>query len=398
MNILIHTQYYPPEIGAPQNRLSELADYLKLFGHNITILTALPNYPTGKLYKGYKNFFQKDLVNGIRTYRAFIYPTKSTNFIKRLLNYFSFVISSFFVGLFLSKNDVIVTESPPLFLGITGFILSRIKKSKWVFNISDLWPASVAELGLIDKNSFQYRISIKMESFLYKKAAIVTGQSETILNNINERYPKINTYLLSNGVDIKKYPVEPKQYTPSIRIIYAGLHGLAQGLDQIITAAREFQREPNIEFVLIGDGPEKANLIKLVKEQDINNIRFLDPITKAEIPNTLSLSDIILVPLKTQLTGAVPSKLYEGMAAGRPIILLAKNEAADIVQKTKCGIVVEPGNINGLISAIRYLISFPEERVRMGKNGREAAVNHYDRCRIASDFEQYLKIFMSQGN
>ncbi len=388
---MFHTQYYPPEIGAPQSRLSELAQELAMIGFEVSVLTAMPNYPTGKTFPGYKGLFRKENLEGITVYRSYIYPTQSSGLFKRLLNYFSFVCSSFWVGILLSKPDFLITESPPLFLGISGYVLSRIKGAKWIFNVADLWPTSVVELGVIKKNGFLYQVSQKMESFFYHKAIIVTGQSKTILQSITDRYPDIPTYHFSNGVNPEKYTSQAKTKDGKIRVMYAGLHGLAQGLDQIVAAAEILKNHTNLEFVLIGDGPEKQNLIKQTKSAGISNITFLDPIPKSEIPEALASADILIVPLKLQLTGAVPSKLYEAMAASKPVVLIAESEAAEIVCNADCGVVVKPGDIEKLASEIQHFAAHPEERIRLGKNGRNAVIEKYDRIKITKEFSEFLQ-------
>ena len=170
MKICIHTQYYLPEIGAPQARLSELAKFLNENNFEVTVLTSMPNYPTGKIFDGYANFFKSEKIDGINVIRSFIYPSKSTKIIPRLLSYFSFVLSSLFIGVFkISKQDIIITESPPLFLGFSGFLLSKVKGARWVFNVSDLWPESAVQLGII-KDGISLKLSKILEEFFYKKS------------------------------------------------------------------------------------------------------------------------------------------------------------------------------------------------------------------------------------
>jgi colanic acid biosynthesis glycosyl transferase WcaI len=210
MHLLIHTQYFPPEIGAPQARLSELGLHLRQQGFEVTILTAMPNYPLGKLYPGYRGLFRRETWNDIPVLRCWILPTLKVTLLPRLIAYFSFVISSLIVGLFtLKRFDIVLTESPPLFLAISGYLLSRIKNARWVFNVSDLWPLSALELGVIRPNSLGHRIGKWLEAFSYRKAWLITGQSNDILADIQKRFPHVRTYHLSNGVDTASFhPVE----------------------------------------------------------------------------------------------------------------------------------------------------------------------------------------------
>src|SRR5258706_9454798 len=201
MHFVIHTQYYPPEIGAPQARLSFLASALVKRGHHVTVLTAMPNYPRGVIHTGYAGWMKADDLDDVHILRAWIYPTNSLSFVPRLFNYFSFVFSSFFVGLiYLDAPDIILTESPPLFLGISGYLLSRLKRARWFFNVSDLWPESAVRLGVV-QNAFLLRIGYWLEAFCYRKAWCVGGQSREILESIGSRFPNVQTYYLSNGTD-----------------------------------------------------------------------------------------------------------------------------------------------------------------------------------------------------
>jgi colanic acid biosynthesis glycosyl transferase WcaI len=394
MHLIIHTQYYPPEIGAPQTRLHELAMFLVQQGIEITVLTAMPSYPRGRIYEGYSGWLQHEYLDGVRVIRTAIYPTQSTRLLPRLLSYFSFIFSSLLVGIWQIKQaDFVLTESPPLFLGIAGFVLSGWLKARWIFNVSDLWPESVVELGLIGRDGLSYKMSSVLESFFYNKACVITCQSRTILENIQARFPGTHTYHLPNGVDTEFFQGQDDQLPAEyFQVVYAGLHGLAQGLDQILLAAQKLQSTEDIGFTFIGDGPEKQKLIQLCKDLGLKNTRFLAPISKEQIPQFLQNAQAIMVPLKIQLTGAVPSKLYEAMAMGKPVILIAESEAAQIVKESNCGIVVHPGDISGLVDAIRYLKDYPDESRKMGAKGRSAAIRNHDRKQITKNFAHFLKI------
>ena len=311
----------------------------------------------------------------------------------------SFVISSIIIGLFkLPKCDALITESPPLFLGISGYILSRIKNTKWIFNVSDLWPESAVQLGIVGKG-LSLNLALALEKFCYKKARLITGQSREIIGDIDQRFPNVKTYRLSNGVNVDLF--SPDNRSTSIRqkiepngkciAIYAGLHGVAQGLDQIIDAADQLQDIDGLTFVLVGDGPEKEQLVQKSNELKLGNISFLDPYTRKDMPTLLASADIALVPLKKSLLGAVPSKLYEAMSTGLPIILIAEGEAANIVTKTQAGIVVKPGNGKALINALQQLSNDPSLRKQLGENARKAVKEHYNRDTINTNFVQYLE-------
>jgi len=390
LKILFHTQYYPPEIGAPQTRLHELAVRLVRYGFDVTVLTAMPNYPLGKIYAGYGGFFREEVIDGVRVLRAGIYPSQSASFLPRLLSYFSFVFSSLFVGLLkVPSTDIVITESPPLFLGISGYLLSRFKRGLWVFNLSDLWPQSAQELGIISANGWGYRLSLFLEAFLYKKAWLVSAQSRESVQDVQSRFPTVQTYHLPNGVDTNFFQPGNVPENNAFRVVYAGLHGLAQGLEQIVHSAQILRGE-NIEFVLVGDGPEKQGLINMARDRGLSNVHFLSPVSKNQVPEILRTADALLVPLKVHLTGAVPSKLYESMAMGKPVLLVAQGESASIVHKSGCGMVVTPGDVDALAQAILFMKANPGKSAQMGQNGRQAAVQNHDRDAIAKHFAEFL--------
>jgi colanic acid biosynthesis glycosyl transferase WcaI len=391
MHFIIHSQYYPPEVGAPQTRLHELATGLQKQGFQVSVLTAMPSYPQGHIYHGYQRLLKEETIDGVQVIRTAIYPTHSTFFFPRIFSYFSFIFTSLLIGSWkISRADYLLTESPPLFLGLAGFILSRLKRARWIFNISDLWPESVAELGLIDRNSLSYILSSKLEKFLYHRAWLVTCQAQTILGNIKSRFPELRTYHLPNGVNSSFFSPKEIAQHDGFNIVYAGLHGIAQGLNQIILAANIMKGDESIKYTFVGDGPEKQRLMQLTKELMLTQIQFLDPISKNEMPSFLNTADAIIVPLKIQLIGAVPSKLYEAMSMEKPVILIAESEAAQIVKNANCGVIVKPGDIDGLVHAITSLKRDPAACKEMGINGRRVAIEKHDRNQIVNRFADYL--------
>jgi glycosyltransferase involved in cell wall biosynthesis len=398
MNFIIHTQYYPPETGAPQARLSEFAEGLVQDGHNVTILTAIPNYPIGRIYPGYKAAFCREVIRAVPVIRSWIYPSKSIRLIPRLSNYFSFVFSSLLAGsALLPRADYLMTESPPLFLGIAGYILSRLKGSRWIFNVSDLWPESAVRLGVIG-DGLPLRLSEGLETFCYRNAWLVTGQSREILNGVGEKVPRAATYHFSNGVD-------SSLFTPALRsgtihhelgdgaecvAVYAGLHGIAQGLDQILKAAELLSDlEGRLKIVFVGDGPEKESLLEKAKGSRI--LKFLPSRRKEEIPELLASADIAIVPLKGYLPGAVPSKIYEAMASGLPVVLAAEGEAVNILNDSRAGIAVSPGKTEDLAGALRLLALDGNRRRELGENGLRSVKERFDRRQIIKKFVELLK-------
>jgi colanic acid biosynthesis glycosyl transferase WcaI len=385
-------------MGAPQSRLSDLARRLKGLGHEVQILTAFPNYPTGRVFVGYPRFYMREEKDGICIHRSSILPSNNLSFFHRLVTYLSFTMSSFFVGLFkIPKVDIVFTESPPLFSAASGWLLARLKKARWVLNISDLWPDSAKYIGMLSDRNLVYRALEAMAHFFYRRAWLVTGQSKEIVAEIERQVPSVRSYHLSNGVDLASF--DPQKRSEEIRqrvlkdgeigFVYAGLHGFFQGLDQILIAADRLKDEP-VRFILVGDGPEKERLMVTSQVLDLKNVSFLPSIPHEEIPSMLASMDAAVISLKSSILGAVPSKIYEAMASGIPVLLVANGEARDIVTQAGAGVAVAPGDAKRLAAVVREMSSDPEWRRKTGQAGRVAAERLYDRAKIAEMFETLL--------
>jgi glycosyltransferase involved in cell wall biosynthesis len=398
MRVTVLTQYYPPEIGAPQRRLAQLVEGLVARGHDVVVLTAMPNYPTGKIADGYGGAVREEMRGGARVVRTWIYPTQSAGMVKRLASYFSFVCSSLVVGLArLPRCDYLLTESPPLFLGMAGYVLSRAKGARRVFNVSDLWPESAVRIGAL-KPGWGLRVSERLERFCYEKAWLVSGQSASIVENIRARFPGVRTYLFSNGVDTSQFSPARRgeRFTGErkegrVVALYAGLHGLAQGLEQVLEAAALLGDGLNAEIFFVGDGPTKRELVRRAENQGLERVHFLEAAPADEMPGWVASADIALVPLKDYIPGAVPSKLYEAMASGTAVLLVASGEPAELVRRFDAGVVVAPKDTAGLARALETLAREEGARKRMGENGRRAAEAYYDRRALVERFVKYLE-------
>ncbi len=399
MHFAILSQYYPPEMGAPQARLSELAQRFLARGHNVSVLTAMPSYPRGKIYPGYGGLLRREILDGVRLVRSTLYPSKSPRILPRLCSYLSFVVTSAVAGTFcLPKIDYLLTESPPLFLGMTGYYLSRLKGARWIFNVSDLWPEGAVDLGIIE-DGMALRLARRLEAFCYRKSFLVTGQSRGILGNIERRFPDVQTHHLSNGVDPRLFHPEVASARARFGIpegamvaLYAGLHGVFQGLDQLLEAAHRLRDVEDFRLVLVGDGPQKASLQAEAASRQLDNVIFLDPQPRDAMPQLVASADISLACLKTKILGAVPSKIYEAMGGAKPLVLVAEGEAAQIVEQTGCGLAVDPGDLDGLSAGLRRLAENADLRRKLGEAGRRAAEHRFDRWRIADQFIDRLEI------
>jgi glycosyltransferase involved in cell wall biosynthesis len=404
LKLLILTQYFPPEVGAPQNRLFELAVRLQKLGVDITVLTAMPNYPQMEIYEGYKDktYFYEEL-EGLKVHRSSIYVSKSKSIINRLRNYFSFVISSVRVGNSkLGNFDFLLCESPPLFLGYSAMRLAKQKKAKLIFNVSDLWPESAEKLGVVN-NKTLLKLAYNLEEKLYKRSCLVTGQTQGICHNINERFPSVRTYWLPNGVDLSYYNpsmVESGNWREKsnfskddVVLLYAGIIGIAQGLEVILNSAKSFIDKPNVKFVFIGSGPEKDKLLQLKAEQNLTNVFFLDAISKKEMPSVLRSVNAAIIPLRKLdlFLGAIPSKIFENLAMEVPILLGVNGEARQLfIDKGNAGLYFEPENSASLTAAILKLIDDKEAALQLGRNGRHFVNEFFNRENIAQNFFEKL--------
>ncbi len=402
MKLLILTQYFPPEVGAPQNRLFELAIRLVKQNVEVTILTAMPNYPQMEIYEAYKTkSYCYEELQGLKIHRSAIYVSKSKSIINRLRNYFSFVLSSIRTSSKLeSQYDFLMCESPPLFLGYSAMYLARKKKAKLIFNVSDLWPESAEKLGVVT-NSSLLKLAYNLEAKLYKKAILVTGQTQGICANITERFPEVKTYWLPNGVDLDYY--NPSAITrgawrtkhnfkpTDIIFLYAGIIGIAQGLEIILNAATNFNSKANAKFVLLGSGPEKEKLLALKNNLKLENVIFLETVSKAEMPSVLKDIDAAIIPLKKLdiFKGAIPSKIFENLAMEVPMLLGVDGEAKSLfIENGKCGLYFEPENMSELTKCIDFVINNPAETKQLGLNGRSYVNQNFNRTIIA---EKLLK-------
>jgi glycosyltransferase involved in cell wall biosynthesis len=408
MKLLIVTQYFPPEMGAPQARLYELAKWLRRAGHEITVLTAMPNYPTGRIFKGYRGKLRvMEMMDGIKVTRSCLYPSKSSKTLPRLLSYLSFGISSLLFGIWgLGKQDVVLIESPPLFLVPFAMLISKITRGKPVMMVSDIWPDIVIRTGLVSEKSASVKAMLLLERFSYNHSYAVALTNPGACEQIRQRFPHLNNVtVISNGVDTKMF--SPVFRSDEIRqkfgagqgdvlVGYCGLHGLAQGLDTVLGAALKLNDRANIKFIMIGDGPKKDELVQKAKQMDLSNLTFYAPLPKREMPSILASLDISLVPLSGRFPGTMPSKIYEAMASGTPPVVAKGCEGDHLVTENNAGRCYEPGDSEDLANVILQLSENRSLMKLLGQNCVDLA-RHFDRKLLASRTEKIL-ICIAQGN
>jgi len=402
MKILILTQYFPPETGAPQNRLFELALRLQDMGMEVEVLTAMPNYPKAEIFEGYKGKkYVREVMNGLTIHRTSIYVSRARGLRPRLINYFSFVRSSYRFGKKLSNFDFILCESPPLFLGYSAMWLSKKLNARLIFNVSDLWPESAEKLGLVTNRVF-LKMAYWLEAKCYNRSYLITGQTQGIVKDIRRRFPDKDVFWLPNGVNLVKYdPTAVVSFglrekygiaKDELIIFYGGILGHAQGLDVIINVAPQFE-DKKIRFVLMGSGPVKTELLEMAKDVGSKNIIFAEPVSREEIMGVIADIDISIIPLRKidLFLGAIPSKIFEALAMEKPILLGVDGEAKELfIDQGNAGWSFDPENATDLGLKINEILANPQEVIQKGKNGRAYVAQHFNRNKIAEEFYDYL--------
>lgn len=379
-------------MGAPQNRLYEMMRGLKACGNNVFIVSAMPNYPTGKIFPEYQGKFSVcEIVDDIEVKRYWLYASNARKILPRLWNMISFTCTSLFAIKYLKvkKLDYLIVESPPLTLAWTGRWLAKAIGAKYISNISDLWPLSAKELGAISEGKL-YNLLLKLERNIYSHSDIVMGQSEEIVEYIKSHGGKC-TYLFRNGVDPTRFDLSKKRGRASvdpIKIVYAGLLGFAQGIAEICSAV-DF-KQLGAEFHIYGAGGEKEEIEKYLKENRHKGIYFHGVISRDDLPEVLINSDMSLIPLVKNIYGAVPSKIYESMAAGLPIMFMGEGEGAKIIKEYNLGLVANAKDYTKLKENIKYASSNTELLKGMRENCIRAAATMFNRPMQISALNDFL--------
>jgi len=415
MKILYVSQYFPPEMGAPAARAAELSRHWAAAGHEVTVLTGFPNHPTGVVPLEYRDNFRRGVVrertDGANVVRTWLLPFPNRKMHERMLNYSSFFASAATTGLFLPRPDVVIATSPQLLVALAGWWLARCRRVPFVFEVRDLWPESLAAVGMGKSNSFLHRALAKIASFLYRcsdRVVVVTPAFEDYLAE-HWGVPREKMFVIENGVETKLFAPEPStgQAGTGVRrelgaegkfvVSYIGTMGMAHGLETIIAAAAQLQQE-NLEdanreivFLMIGEGAEKDRIAAMARERGLTNLRFVDQQPREKIPAYISASDACLVLLKrTDLFKTViPTKMLEFMSCARPVILGVDGQARAILQEARGGLVIEPENAAALVGAIRYLAANQEVARKLGNNGREHILRKFSRRETA---EKYIRV------
>ena len=392
VHVLFLTYNFPPEVNAPASRTFEHCREWVKHGHKVTVITCAPNFPKGKVFDGYRNkLWQRETIEGIEVIRVWSYITANEGFLRRILDYQSYMVSAILASLFVRKVDVIVGTSPQFFTACAAYVASRLKFRPYVFELRDLWLETIKAVGAM-KSSFAIDMLEKLELFLYRKAAKVISVTKSFKTNLIRRgIDGAKIEVVTNGVDISQFKPRPKDavLTATLGLEgkfvagYIGTHGLCQGLETLVEAADRL-RGTGVVFLFLGDGARKQHLREMAAAKKLDNVVFIDSVPKAEVPRYWSILDVSVIHLqKAELfTTVIPSKLFESMGMGLPVLHGVEGESADIVREEGAGIPFEPENVDELCSALTRLRSNPTELESFRANCLKGAQN-YDRTNLA---------------
>jgi glycosyltransferase involved in cell wall biosynthesis len=392
VHLLFLTDNFPPEVNAPASRTFEHCREWVRKGHRVTVITCAPNFPKGKVFDGYQNkAFQTETIEGIEVIRVWSYITANEGFVRRILDYLSFMASAIVASPRVRGVDLVIGTSPQFFTAVAAYVVSRMKRIPYVFELRDLWPESIKAVGAM-KESFALRMLERLEMFLYRKAARIVSVTESFKQVLMRRgIEGTKIEVVTNGVDVSQFKPRPKdpELTRKLGLEgkfvagYIGTHGMAHALETLLQAADRL-RGQNFAFIFLGDGARKQALREMADQMKLDNVVFIDSVPKADVPKYWSLLDVSIIHLrKTELfTTVIPSKMFECMGMGIPVLHGVEGESADIVRREQVGIPFEPEGVDQLCEALQSLKSDPARLARFREQCLRAAGN-YDRTYLA---------------
>ncbi len=403
MHILFLSDNFPPEVNAPASRTFEhLREWVKS-GHQVTLITCAPNFPKGKVFEGYKNkLWQQEEVAGIRVIRVWSYIAANEGFVKRTLDYVSYMLTATIASLFVRKVDVVVGTSPQFFTACAAYLVGSVKRVPWVFELRDIWPESIRAVGAMQESNTLDLLE-KVEMFLYRRATAIISVTHSFRDTLARRgIDSAKIKVVTNGVDISRFVHREKdaelvaQHKLEGKFVagYIGTHGMAHGLDTLLDTARLLKQRPDgdrYRILFLGDGACKATLVARALTEQLDNVLFIDTVTKEEVVRYWSLLDASIIHLKKAdiFTTVIPSKLFECMAMAIPVLHCVPGESADIVKREQVGLVVEPEDPTALCENIVRVAADDALYQVCRLNGPISAVK-YDRATLASAMLQYV--------
>ncbi len=410
MRILFLSHYFHPEGNAPATRVTELSRRWAAQGHEVTVVTGVPNVPDGVVYEGYRNrWFQRERHAGVEVWRVWTYVAPNAGTVPRIANYVSFMVTATFAALFARRPDVVIATSPQFFCGWAGAITSVLRRLPFVLEVRDLWPESIEAVGAM-RGPRLLRFLTWLEKRLYAAADFVVTVGDGYREKLIERGVEADRIaVVPNGVDLALFfadldghPVR-ERYALGDRFVvaYLGTIGMGCGLEVVLRAARRLQErgDDRFRFLLVGDGAVRESLERQAQDEGLSEIVFTGRQPKAEMPAFLAATDACLVHLiRTELFKTVlPSKIFEAAAMSRPIVLGVEGFAADLVSGAEAGLCIEPENEQELLEAVERLAADPGLARRLGEAGHERIARRYGFDRLAGDYSDLLETLRVEG-
>ena len=407
MHILFLTHYFTPENNAPAARVHGMAREWARAGHRVTVLTCAPNVPAGVVYEGYENkLYQEEWIDGVRTVRVWTWLAANRGRVRRGLNYLSYLAAAGAAGpLIRPRADVVIATTPQFFAGWAGWPVARAHGAPFVLEVRDIWPDSIVAVGALPDGRIIQGLS-KLEHALYDGADHIVAVGDGYrMNMIRKGIGPSRISVVTNGVDVDLFePREPDQelrarlgFSPETFVVtFAGTIGMASDLGVVLDAARRLKAKgrDDIAFLLVGDGAQRAELEERARAEGLTNVVFTGLVPRAELPAYLASSDACLAHFRKQelFQMILPNKFFEDAAMERPILLGFEGEARAMLEEADCGIAFEPSNDEALVAAAEQLAAAsPEERRRLGENGRRYVLEHFDRRKLAHDYLEILE-------
>ena len=403
MKILFLTDNFPPEGNAPASRTFEHAVHWVQQGHQVTVITGAPNFPEGKVFDGYSNraYFVEQM-EGIRVVRVKTYIVSNAGFLKRTLDYMSFMGAGFLAGLIQERPDIVIATSPQFFTACAGWALSATRRVPFIFELRDLWPASIIGVGAM-KDGFVVRGLENLELFLYRRADQVVAVTRAFREDLVQRgIDREKISVIVNGVNRDLYQeasgkdeqlCQEHDLEGKFVVGYIGTHGMAHGLSSVLAAAELCKDDDQAVFLFVGAGPARDALVEEARAKGLNNVRFVSRQPKEMMPRYWSLCDVALIHLRNLplFQTVIPSKLFEAMGMGLPVLLaLPQGEAAEIVQETGCGVVVQPEDPEALCRKVAQLRDDPRLLGELKRAGL-AGVEQYSRQKKAQEMLEVIE-------
>jgi colanic acid biosynthesis glycosyl transferase WcaI len=401
VRVLFLTHYYPPEVGAAPARIAALARGLAERGLEVSVHTGFPHYPSGTIEAPYRNrplTIERD--GPVRVLRSAVYPTPNRGFARRLANHLAFATSALATSPAAGPIDVVVAETPPLFTAAAGVAYARLKGAALALNVSDLWPESAIELGALSDGRAAASAHA-LARLCYRRARLITAPTRGIVESLAQR-PEARGKVaqVPPAVDLERFAAiaqrRPRAGAP-LRVLYAGTLGIAQGVGVLLEAAA-IAGPSAVELTIAGDGPDAGALREQARAERLENVRLLGSVNPTRIPELYESTDAAVVPLRDLpiFAGALPTKLFEALAAARPVIVATRGEAAELVEQAKAGLAIKPGDPDALAAAFEHLRRAPEEALQMGHSGRRCA-GEFDRVAVIEQWYELIEGLSAAG-